>query len=398
MKRPINPNISPNLENVDLANAFKMIFSPSSILQGAYAKKVENWFAKNFNAQYAFTFAAARQAEYAVLKASGISKNDEVLVQAFTCSAVVEPIISLGAKPIYVDIDQQTLSMNAIDAAKKISKKTKAVILQHTFGVPGDIEGLEKLAKDHNLLLIEDCAHIIKGEYKNKKLGTFSDAAIFSFGRDKAISSVFGGAVIANNKNLGEKIKKIQNLAPYPSVSWVYQQLFHPILTSIVLYLFSINGILGKLSIFIFRRIGLIIKPDIAALPQKYPNSLAFLAFSQLARIDEFNKNRLAAFKIYKKELTNLNLNLPTEEHFYLRVPILVDNKEKLFPYFKNHNVYLGDWYSNIIDLKSMGSCPNAEDIAKKIVNLPSYPTLSQKDVQKVVTLLKDYYGNSKYN
>ncbi|MDO8621390.1 MAG: DegT/DnrJ/EryC1/StrS family aminotransferase [Candidatus Levybacteria bacterium] len=391
MKRPINPNISPNLENVDLANAFKMIFSPSSILQGSYIKKVETWFAKNFNAQYAFTFAAARQAEYAVLKASGVSKNDEVLVQAFTCSAVAEPIIALGAKPIYVDIDQQTLSMNPLDAEKKIGKKTKAVILQHTFGIPGDIEGIGKLAKEKNLLLIEDCAHIIGGDYKDKKLGTFSDAAIFSFGRDKAISSVFGGAVITNNKNLGEKIKKIQNLAPHPSTNWTYQQLFHPILTSIVLYLFSLNEILGKLSIFIFRRIGLIIKPDMAVLPQKYPNSLAFLAFSQLTRIAEFNKRRLAAFKIYKKELINLNLNLPTKDYFYLRVPILVENKDRLFSYFKKRNIYLGDWYSNIIDPKSVGSCPNTENIAKKIVNLPSYPTLSQKEVLKVVALLKDY-------
>lgn len=393
MKRSINPNISPNLEGVDIANAFKMIFSPFSILSGIYVKKVETWFIKNFNASYAFTFAAARQAEYAVLKAYGISKNDEVFVQAFTCLAVVEPIIALSAKPIYVDIDKHTLSMDALDAEKKISRKTKAVILQHTFGIPGNIEGIGKLAKEHNLLLIEDCAHIIKGEYKNKKLGTFSDAAIFSFGRDKAVSSVFGGIAITNNKNLGEKIKKIQNLATYPSFNWVYQQLFHPILTSIVLYLFFINKFLGNVSLYILRLIGLIIKPDITTLPQKYPNSLAFLAFSQLNRINEFNKKRLSAFKLYKKELANLNLNLPTEEHFYLRVPILVDNKEKIFSYFKSRNVYLGDWYSNIIDSKTTGSCPNVEDIAKKIVNLPSYPTLSLKDVQKVATLLKLFYS-----
>ncbi|MEK7450950.1 MAG: DegT/DnrJ/EryC1/StrS family aminotransferase [Patescibacteria group bacterium] len=394
MKRPINPNISPNLENVDIANAFKMISSPFSILQGSYAKKVETWFTKNFSVSYAFTFAAARQAEYAVLKAYGISKNDEVLVQAFTCFAVVEPIIALGAKPVFVDIDQQTLSMNFLDAQKKISQKTKAIILQHTFGIPGDIEGIGKLAKENNLLLIEDCAHIIGGTYKNKKLGTFSDAAIFSFGRDKAISSVFGGAVITNDKNLGEKIKKIQNLAPYPSISWVYQQLFHPILTSVILYLFFLNNVLGKLSIFVLRKIGLIIKPDITALPQKYSNSLAFLAFSQLNRINEFNQARLTIFKLYRKELSNLNLNLPIEEHFYLRIPILVENKEKLFSYFKKRNIYLGDWYNNVIDPKIVGSCPTAENIAKKIVNLPSYPTLPLKDVQKIITLLKDYYGN----
>lgn len=394
MKRLINPNISPNLESVDIANAFRMISSPFSISQGPYAKKVETWFAKNFNVSHAFTFTAARQAEYAVLKAYGISKNDEVLVQAFTCAAVVEPIIALSAKPVFVDIDRKTLSMNALDAKKKISKKTKAIILQHTFGIPGDIERIGKLAKENNLMLIEDCAHIIEGNYKGKKFGTFSDAAIFSFGRDKTISSVFGGAVISNNKNLGEKIKKLQNLAPYPSSGWVYQQLFHPIFTSLVLYLFFLNKFLGKLSIFILRRIGLIIKPDITSSPQKYPNSLAFLAFSQLNRIAEFNKRRLEIFRIYKKELADLNLNLPTGEHFYLRVPILVDNKEKLFSYFKSRNIYLGDWYSNIIDPKTISTCPNAEDAAKKIVNLPSYPTLSQKDVQKIIKLLKDYYGN----
>lgn len=151
---------------------------------------------------------------------------------------------------------------------------------------------------------------------------------------------------------------------------------------------------MGKLSIFVLRKIGLIIKPDITALPQKYSNSLAFLAFSQLNRINEFNQARLTIFKLYRKELSNLNLNLPIEEHFYLRIPILVENKEKLFSYFKKRNIYLGDWYNNVIDPKIVGSCPTAENIAKKIVNLPSYPTLPLKDVQKIITLLKDYYGN----
>ena len=120
-----------------------------------------------------------------------IGEGDEVLVQAFTCVAVPNSVLWAQATPVYADIDA-TLNIDPIDVEKKITNRTKAIIVQHTFGIPADMDALVALAKKHNILLIEDCAHSLGATYKGKKVGTFGDAAFFSFGRDKVVSSVFG--------------------------------------------------------------------------------------------------------------------------------------------------------------------------------------------------------------
>src|SRR5581483_4013141 len=112
--------------------------------------------------------------------------------QAFTCVAVPNSVLWTGAKAIYADIDE-TGNLDPKDLEKKITKKTKAVIIQHTFGIAANMDAIQKVLKGKKIILIEDCAHALGASYKGKKLGTFGEFAFFSFGRDKVISSVFGG-------------------------------------------------------------------------------------------------------------------------------------------------------------------------------------------------------------
>ena len=148
---------------------------------------------------------SGRSAIYTILKSVGIGQGDEVIIQAYTCNAVPNPILWTGAVPKYTDIDESTLNISIEDLEKKISIKTKAIILQHTLGRPGPIEETVKIAQKHNLLLIEDCAHSLGAEYKGKKLGTFGDLSIISFGREKVISSLAGGAILINNENFSNQ-------------------------------------------------------------------------------------------------------------------------------------------------------------------------------------------------
>ena len=413
MKKLINSSISPNLEGKDVLTALRLLFSPLSLKYGSYINSVESWFKYNFRSKFAFSFSSGREAEYALLRALKICKEDEVLVQAFTCVAVVNPILWLGAKPIFVDIDKQNLSMDIEDLKQKITDKTKVIILQHTFGIPAHMEEVKKICREKKIFLLEDCAHVIGGKYKSRKLGEWGDAAFFSFGRDKAISSVFGGIVVTNNRKVAERIKRIKDVSAYPSYFWICQQLMHPIVTFIVINGFNAHPVFGKIFLYAFKKIHLISLPIIPEekishignyRTRKFPNALAVLCFSQLMRLNRFNKNRQHIFTVYRHELTKLKnrLNFPEKSAYYLRIPIMVSKKEKLRAFCKENSIYLGDWYSHIIDPKNInlerifynkGSCKMAENVSRNILNLPCYPRMTDEDVKRVSLSIKLFYG-----
>lgn len=408
MKRPIAISLSPNAQGKDVWLSFKKIFFPWNYFRGNNVKLLEQWFRQYFNASFAVSFASGRGAFLAILKALDIKEGDEVVIQSFTCVAVPNMIIGIGAKPVYVDIDS-SLTMDTLDLERKITNKTKAIVVQHTFGISSNMEAISKIAKKYKIPLIEDCAHTIGATYKGKKLGSLGTASFFSFGRDKAFSSVFGGVALTNEELLGKKIRVFQKKQRNPSFFWVMQQLFHPIAFYFILPVYNFFY-LGKVILVLFQRLHLLsfpvdskekqgkISPDSI---KKLPNVLTCLALFQLKRLNEFNKKREEISKIYIKEITNKNIDFPSKNNIpFLRFPVLINNRDEIFDKFKKKGIYLGQWYSNIIDPKGSdlrkinyqrGSCPNAEFIAKRIINLPTYINLKDKDIKKIVKLLNNY-------
>lgn len=409
MKRPIAISLAPNLEEKDILLALKLTFSPWMFFRGNYVRFLEQWFCQYFNIATAAAFNSGRSSLFAILKVAGIGKDDEVMIQSFTCVSVPNSIIWLGAKPVYVDITN-VLTMDPEDLERKITKRTKAIIVQHTFGIPSKLNEILRIAKKHKLFLIEDCAHTIGGVYKGDKLGLFGDAAFFSFGRDKAFSSVFGGIAITNDKTLGQKLSLFKRNLEYPSLFWVLQQLLHPIAFWVILPFYNIFS-LGKIILVFLQKLHLLSLPVSFEEKQgrskpslkKLPNALACLALFQLKRINEFNGKREEITRFYLKEFKELNLSLPYKNIApLLRFPLFIEKRDEVMQVFAKKRIYLGKWYSEVIDprgvdLKKMfyqrGSCPNAEFIAKKIINLPTYPTMTVADAEKVVELVKKCLG-----
>lgn len=411
MIRPIAISLSPNTENKDILASLKMLFSPWNFFKGNYTRLLEQWFRQYFGVSYAISFVSGRGALFATLKTLGIGINDEVILQAFTCVSVADAIIATGAKPIFVDINK-SLTIDPFDLDQKITKKTKAVVIQHTFGIPADLNQILKIAKRHKLKVIEDCAHAIGLEYKNKKLGAFGDAAFFSFGRDKAFSSVFGGMVITNNKPLGKSLRLFQRQQGYPSFFWVWQQLFHPIAFYFILPFYNFFSV-GKIILVFFQTLNLLSFPisweeKHGQLPKKFikrlPNALSFLALYQLKKIKEYNGKREEISNLYLTKLNQTRFVFPYKKSLaFLRFPILVNDRDKMLSFFKKRGIYLGKWYSEVIDPKGVdlkkvfyqkGSCPNAEFIAQRIINLPTYPTIQISQIEKIIRLLKKYNEN----
>lgn len=410
MKSPIAISLSPNTSKQDVSLAWKLIWSSSLRNNKEVLARVAQSISSRFDGRFVVLASSGRQALYDLLRMYGIGKDDEVIIQAFTCIAVPEPILWAGARPIYVDIKEY--SFDPQDVFKKITPHTKAIIVQHTFGIPGPIEEIVAIAKEKNIIVIEDCAHAFGAQLNGRPLGTFGDASIISFGRDKCLSSVYGGASIIKNREDMEALRNLASVRLQPPLAWTLQQLLHPILFSLILPLYFVFG-LGKTLLVIFQKIGLLSKavelrerigkkPDHIA--YAYPPALASLVAMQLENIDDMNARRKSIAMCYMQELQGRSVALPTisnnSDSSWLRFPILVHNQQQLLAQAREHGMLLGDWYDGVLVPNASphalfyyedGSCPNAEAIASKIINLPTYPNLTDTQVTEVIDFIKTY-------
>lgn len=394
--RPVHISLSPNLEFNDFITALRLLIQPWKWIQGEGVEKVENWFRNYFGVETAVSFNAGRSALFAVLKCLELPKGAEVLTQAFTCVAVPNSILWANLTPVYVDIDD-SLNIDLKDAKKKLTSNTKALIVQHTFGVPADLEKIHVFCKKHKLVLIENCAHALGARYKGKPVGTFGDVAIFSFGRDKIISSVCGGMAITNNKRLSTKLVQFLKEQKKSSVWWVLQQLIHPLITFVSLYTYQWWH-LGKGILWTAQKLHLLSwpvskpekrgqKPD--CFPRAFPNALAELLLYQLAELDKRTQIRKSAAHEYFAKLAKLPLTLPVnyEEAVYLRFNLITKRADEIRFSAKKRGIVVGNWYGHVIDPKGvelhkigyvLGSCPVSERIAGRCVNLPTFPRLTK--------------------
>ncbi len=398
--RYIFTGFSPNTRAEDVLTAFKCITTGGDKTAPA---KLETWFKEYYGVKTAFAVDSGRSALQIALQAGGIGKDDEVVLQAFTCIVVANAITNLGAKPVYVDCNEQYLiDADKVEAA--ITPKTKALIIQHTFGAGAEVNKLMAIARKHNLLVVEDCAHSLGGYYNGQLLGTFGDLAIFSFGSDKVISGVRGGMVITNNQQFGENLAALQAKLPSFPKGKELQHLLHPTYFFWGKKMYHLG--IGKIKLYLAKKLRLINRiidesekkgrvPNY--FPAQLPASLATLALNQIKNLDTWNKKRQEHAAFYAAALKNKKSvqSLGTGET-WLRFPVQVTNPKELFAKAKANHIILGDWYATPIAPADSSeeaanyrpkTCPIAEKLGQGIVNLPTDPSLSQADLDRIVAL-----------
>jgi dTDP-4-amino-4,6-dideoxygalactose transaminase len=171
-----------------------------------YESALSNWL----DAKRAFSFWKGRVALYAILKGMEIGTGDEVVLPGYTCVMNVNPIKYLGARPIYVDIEPTTFNIDVVLLPEQITPRTKAIIAQHTYGYPCDMDAIMKVADKNGIPVIEDCCLALGSKYKGKTVGTFGKAAYFSFQWNKPYTTGLGGMVLANDPSLAERIESLR--------------------------------------------------------------------------------------------------------------------------------------------------------------------------------------------
>ena len=408
--KPIFINSSPNTQIDDVWLAFWQLLQPWKWRSDDVydlEKEVEIFFGENIRA---CAFDSARSSFFQILKAYGVGSGDEVIVPAFTCTVVVNPILWVGAKPVYVDIDKETFNVIPEKIEEKITANTKIILAQHTFGLPLEIERIVKIAKKNNIKVVEDCAHTLGQIYNNHHLGTYADAAIITFGMTKVASGVRGGMAITKDDFLIQKLKNYQSNLPRFPFFKAFKFILNPIIWHLItpVYYLGIGKVtLGRVIIQLLQWLNVISISNIVEpceehgtkpvwISRKMSKSLSILASHQLKKIDKLNSHRKKIAKIYAEEL-EMNFH---ENSLYLRFPVYVKDKKKVLEYFRKRRIILGDWYKSILHIPEnnlgqlfyqKGLCPNAEFAGSHLVNLPTFIKVSEAEARFIAKEIRKF-------
>lgn len=402
---------NPSLPWKAILTAFKIILK-NKILEGGNIKEFENEFKKYVGMKHAIAVSSGRFAMYLIFKILDIKKNvDEIILPAFTPYIVAKIPIICGLKPVFVDIDPNTRNIDTSEIEKKITKNTKIIFIVYLYGFPIDIEKIAKIAKKHNILLIEDCAQALGARYKNKNVGNLGDINIFSFGERKTLNTYGGGMIVTNNDLLQQRIRKEIDKYPYPKKIEIIKRVIFmplrwfvrtpPMVTLFVYPIYYVRRLINKnfISDYPFAIPESKIKKfDEKMLLKnygtKYSNLQATIGLIQLKNLDE----HIRAIHKNVKIINNFIKNPPmVSEHIYpsyFFYCIETNQKNKLLNKLFNEGILTtsaGYWALPDLNVFSdyKSDCPNARYIRNRIIFLPIQPELKKKDMMKIVKVLE---------
>jgi dTDP-4-amino-4,6-dideoxygalactose transaminase len=378
--------------------------------QNSYINRIK----KSLGVKYAYLSGSGRMGLYSILEALDIGVNDEVIIPAYTCVVVPNAILYKKAVPIYVDINLEDFNIDAAKIESAITKDTKAIYAQHTFGLPCNIEKIRRLAQKYNLYIIEDAAHSFGGSVGNKKIGTLGDIAFFSTDHTKFISTYLGGIITTDSKTLAKKIeninKNIENLSFKNRLKIVISFLLENIFFSP--YLLWIGNTIYKLFykagvIFGFSDELMVDKPQEYPYPCNLGSFQSEVGINQIKNIEKNTSDRFEIIKILNNLLGLYNYNYLKKNNLaLLRYSFMVKDRQAFEERFSKY-FDLQIWFTSVTHMRNknyekvmykMGSCPNAEFAAKHVVNFPTHSKISKKIIYQEVKKNSDWIKSTIIN
>lgn len=213
------PLSSPDITEQDIA-AVTGVLRTSRLSLGPKVEEFEHAISRYVGAADAVAVSSGTSGLHLCIRALGISEGDEVIVPSFAFIAVANAVLYEKAIPVFVDVDPQTLNLDPTLIEEAITPRTRAIIVVHTFGCPAELWSILRIAKRHNLHVIEDACEAIGGEYEGQKVGTLGDAGVFGFYPNKQITTGEGGAVVTDDSAIAIKVRKLRNQGRDDSEEW----------------------------------------------------------------------------------------------------------------------------------------------------------------------------------
>jgi dTDP-4-amino-4,6-dideoxygalactose transaminase len=362
---------------------------PGDLQDEGPQRAYEAAFAAQVGCAHAFSFAAGRMALYALLEALELQPGDEVVLPGFSCVVVANALRYRGLHPVFADIDSRTFNLDPERAAERISPRTRALYLQHTFGISADAGRLRGLADRHGLLVIEDACHSLGGRIGARPHGSLGDAAFFSTDRSKVINTHLGGVVTTNDPRLAARLAAIQSATP-PLPGALVRRILFTFLVEGICYdphlLFAGRPVASTLrhlgALFYWLDDNDLERPVRYPYPARFSAPQARLGLSQLAGLEANLAHRRALAGWLEQHLGWYGDTVPIDEQAWLRHAFLVRDRPAFLARLRDR-FDVSPWFSPLLhgavgDLRRFGyqpgSCPVAERVAEQIVNLPTHP------------------------
>ena len=352
----------PFFEEEDLEAAIQVVRS-GWMTQGKQTAAFENEIAAACDAKYAVAVNNGTSALIAALHAAEIGPGDEVLAPTMTFIATINAILAVGAKPILVDCDPQTLNVTPELLHAKLTSKTKAVLFVDVYGMPCDIDRLRLFAEQNSLILIEDAAQAIGAQYKGKPIGSFGHLTVISFHMAKLVPTVEGGCILTQDENLAARMKQIRNHGMAGQ--------YHYVCFGLNFRITDIQASLGRSQLKKLTRI-VELRQQLA---QQYEQGLRGLVDFQIVP-DYVTSHPHMIYAVFLKDKetrdrVNRHLNQRGVDTRICWVPT------HLQPYHR-------ELFSN------QGSFPNAEKAAERNLSLPLGNALTPEEVSYAIEVVKE--------
>lgn len=347
----------------EIRSAFERVYANSWYIGGKEDESFEKAFADYCDTKYCVGTGNGLDSLMLILKALEIHEGDEVIVPSNTYIATALAVTYAGAKVIFVEPDMMTYNIDPVKIEEKITPKTKAIMVVHLYGQPADMDSIMKIAKRHNLCIVEDCAQAHGAKYKGKRIGSFGDAAGFSFYPGKNLGALGdAGAVTTNNKELADKIRALGNYGSDYKYHHIYK---------------GNNSRLDEIQ-------------------------AAFLS-AKLPTLDKVNDNRRATAQKYLKGINNPEVILPyviPDVEPVWHIFAIRSNKRNDLEKFLNDKgigtnkhypipMHLQKAYEDL-DIKE-GQLPIAEEISRTELSIPMYYGMTNSEIQYVIDSINEF-------
>jgi len=347
------------------AEAVSAVVKSGFLTQGEKVAEFEKKFSSYIGTKNGIACSSGTDALEVGLEALGIGKGDEVITTPFTFIATANAILSVGAKPVFADIDPRTFNIDHAKVSEKVSGKTRAVLAVHLYGQPCEMNSLCDLCEDKGILLVEDCAQAHGAEYHGKKVGTFGDLSTFSFYATKNMVTGEGGMVLTDNGETSERLRMIIN-----------------------------QGQKGR---YDHRVVGY---------NSRMTEMQAAMGIVQLGKLDKMNASRAENADYYKRNLAGAGLvelpyTAPGAKHVWhqytLRVPH--EERESFMNHLEKNGVGARIYYPRTVNAQKAyrdmgyktGLYPAAEKSAEQVVSIPVHPSIKKTDLKNIAEAVKSY-------
>ncbi len=337
------------------------ILESAHYVLGPKVSELEKKMAAYHGVAEAIGVASGTDALHLAVKALGIGEGDEVITTPFTFFATAESIIYTGARPVFADIDPETMNIDPVQIEAKITGKTKAIIPVHIFGHPADMDAVMAIAGKHHLHVIEDCAQSFGADIRGKKTGSFGEAGCFSFYPSKNLGAFGdGGLVTLHDAGLGERIRMLRN-----------------------------HGSRGAY------------KHESVGFNSRLDELQAGILLVKFKRIDAFNIKRRENAALYNACLSDRVLRpaeRPGMTHVYHQYTIRSQKRDQIKNRLHEAGVSSVVYYPVPLHLQealgflghTKGDFPVAEEAAEKVLSLPMYPELEEKTIREIAEIVNN--------